>query len=65
MTASAETDYLHSSGTRCGDPVNTIFQHKAVTRCDAEFLGSKEEEIGRRLAPFDHGRAEHVRIEKS
>jgi hypothetical protein len=65
MASSAETDYVHLSSPSGGDAVDTIFNNKAVTGSDAEFLGSKKKEIGWGLAAFDHGRAKDVRLEKS
>ena len=65
MTASTEPDNIHASGPRRRDPVDTVLDHKTITRSDVESFSSKEKKIGGRLGARHHHSAEDVGIKKS
>ena len=64
MAASTETDDRDASSLRSHRPVNAVLDHEAVTGGNIEPLGSEQKQVGSRFSAFDHGSAEHVRIEE-
>src|SRR5437762_3285089 len=64
VAPATEADNLHSGRLRRPDTMNAVFDDEAVSRGSVESLGGKNEQIRGRFGAFDHGRAEHVRLEK-
>src|SRR5438445_3095792 len=60
MTAAAEADRRHPGGARGIDASQTVLDHQAAPRLRSEPRGGTKKQIGCRLAPCDHCRAEQV-----